>query len=239
MKEFETFLIREHEYISSSLMRNREKGVQRFTIYISLIAAIAVIIGLKEGNIDRINFGIVLLMFGFIMMFGFLLLLTLVRRSIITEQHFLALRRARHILASREIALFLVPDNDGESYEFEQSKIKYLKEKSTRKIQALYGDLLENICAMNAFVAGCFITWLANTRWTSHEPLWLAVVTFLMAMCWIWSLQMIFVNYKHRSELLGDEPRGYLIVEFVFIFLVGIVLLILLWNFTPDKSVSV
>jgi hypothetical protein len=211
-------ILREHEHVSASLLGNRNKGTARFSLYVAVVGAALAFLGLKDTTKpDALSAtgG-----FTFVIIFGWLMLITLIRRSITTDLHLEALENIRrHLIRAYGQISDAIPTL---GKDFERPKLRYYKKmKCSVSDQTVYlaghlignepfphyGDLVENICAINSIAAAVFVPWLifhGFEHW-SQAALIQILVLFLSMLAWSWYTQIMYVWYKHSTDNVKSD----------------------------------
>ena len=222
-------LFREHTHISASLLENRRKGATRFNLYVAIVGIALAGFGFRDGVAEGREIWAISAGFAFLAALGWLMLITLIRRSITTDLHLEALQSVRNRFLHHHEALgrviptvHLWENGDSGAFAgagFERAKLRYYKDPRSRKpslwpilgyllrqsrrsIFPHYGDLIENICAINSFVVALGITWLAHPVLLQAGAAIPLVIAFVLACIWLWYAQMMYVWYKHTANAL-------------------------------------
>ena len=231
-------LAREHAHVSASLLENRRKGATRFNVYILIVGTALAALGLRGGLIPREPSGdadwSVVAAFAFLIVFGWIMLQTLIRRSITTDKHLEALQslrercfhyhpdlkdvlpsaqlpEARDPMPSFEYAKQRYYKTGHSALETPQSYLAYLSgQLFPREILPHYGDLVENVCALNAFVISTGLIWMMAPPAPSLLSVIFIGLAFAVSYLWVWQGQMMYVWYKHTFDwlLLRDDVRA-------------------------------
>jgi hypothetical protein len=185
-QHYEQSLRDELKYWGDAFWRNEEAGEKRVTFYITLVTAVlAALVALSklEDRFILLEFGLFVLVVVWI--FGFLTMLRMVRRNLVTERYKFACESARIELKKYKY----LP----ESYRaLPDAKAEFHKKRWLEWLEVLFhfktGGLAEIVSAINGMLSGIFIFTLLNGIFSFPNKQWVsltfAIIVVVLVLWW-------------------------------------------------------
>ncbi len=186
------FVLTEYQSHREAFWKSEELGERRVNFFISLTTAILAALAIREKGIlapgDRVD-PIFFYGLGALVLFGFVTLMRIIRRNLVSHEQLRALGRIRKYFVDRDQQikdyLFYEPCDDRPQRKKEWNQIFSLGT----------GGLAETVALVNSLIVASII---ALFVYSQHG--WIVGLFGIGAFITAWVLQFIYVKYRYEKE---------------------------------------
>ncbi len=189
------FMLKEYEHHMKEFERSEEVGEHRVNFFITLVTAVSGALGVLLFEGDDLNVAeeeinlILITVFLVLLIFGFLTLVRMVHRNLVSHKELRAMGRIRRYFVER--------DPDINKYlQYSPRDDKPVRKKKWRDIASMgTGGLVETVMLVNAFLAAVLTVQISKYF---GDPLNSHFITVgISGFLFAWTLQFIFVKVRY------------------------------------------